>query len=75
MQNMKELTLMNLLILAGKIRRQILADDEIGTVVYVGDLEIYRLSGLAHPTTGELQNSDGQWQKVIEISESDSQQE
>ena len=48
--------------------KRILADDEIGTVVYVGDLGISRLSGLAHPKTGELQNSDGHWQEVIEIS-------
>lgn len=47
---------------------RILADDEIGTVVYVGDLGISRLSGLAHPKTGEFQNSNGHWeQKVIEI--------
>jgi len=49
--------------------KRILADDEIGTVVYVGDLEIYRLSGLAHPKTGEPQSSDGGYlQKVVEIS-------
>jgi hypothetical protein len=48
--------------------KRILADDEIGTVVYVGDLRICRLSGLADLETGELQNSDGHWQKVVEIS-------
>lgn len=49
--------------------KRILADDEIGTVVYVGDLEIYRLSGLAHPKSGEPNTSDGGYlQKIIEIS-------
>jgi len=49
---------------------RILADDEIGIVVYVGDLDIHSVSGLGHPETGDPPpNSGGHWaQKVNEIS-------
>jgi hypothetical protein len=49
---------------------RILADDEVGLVVYVGDMEIYSVSALGHPETGDPpQNQDGHWaQKVNEIS-------
>jgi len=50
--------------------RRILADDEIGIVVYVGDLDIYRVSGFADPITGEPSpDHNGHWgQKVLQIS-------
>src|SRR5260370_7864272 len=32
---------------------RILADDEVGLVAYVGDLDIYTVSGLGHPQTGD----------------------
>jgi hypothetical protein len=49
---------------------RMLADDEVGLVVYVGDLDIYRVSALGHPTTGApAPDSNGHWaQKVNEIS-------
>jgi hypothetical protein len=49
---------------------RILADDEIGLVVYVGDLDIYTVTGLGHPETGEaLPDMSGCWvQKVNEVS-------
>ena len=49
---------------------RILADDEVGLVVYVGDLDIYSVSALGHPTTGDpAPDSSGHWvQKVNEVS-------
>lgn len=49
---------------------RILADDEIGLVIYVGDLDIYSVSALGHPETGHVVHSgNGQWvQKVTELS-------
>ncbi len=48
---------------------RILADDEVGLVVYVGDLDIYAVSGLGHPETGEPPPDSGRWvQKVNEVS-------
>jgi len=49
---------------------RVLADDEIGTVVYVGDMDIYSFSALGHPETGEsVPNMPGHWaQKVNEVS-------
>lgn len=50
--------------------KRILADDELGVVVYVGDLGIYRVSGLADPKTGQPPpDSNGHWgQPIIQIS-------
>ena len=49
---------------------RVLADDEIGFVAYVGDMDIYSISGLGHPITGDPSPvQDGHWvQKVREIS-------
>jgi hypothetical protein len=49
---------------------RMLADDEVGLVVYVGDMDIYRVSALGHPATGApAPDSRGNWaQKVNEIS-------
>ena len=47
-----------------------LADDEVGLVVYVGDLDIYSVSALGPPTTSAPPpDASGHWaQKVNEIS-------
>jgi hypothetical protein len=49
---------------------RMLADDEVGLVVYVGDLDVYSVSALGHPTTGAPPSDvSGHWaQKVNEIS-------
>lgn len=49
---------------------RVLADDEVGLVVYIGDLGIYNVSGLGHPETGAPSPiSTGRWvQKVNELS-------
>lgn len=49
---------------------RILADDEIGLVVFVGDLDVYSVSGLGHPKTGVPPPTvNGQWMhKVKEVS-------
>jgi hypothetical protein len=49
---------------------RVLADDEIGFVAYVGDMEIFSVSGLGHPVTGDPSPGQaGHWvQKVLEIS-------
>jgi hypothetical protein len=49
---------------------RILADDEIGFVAYVGDMNIFSVSGLGHPATGAPHPlGEGQWvQQVNEIS-------
>jgi hypothetical protein len=49
---------------------RILADDEIGLVVYVGDMDIYAVSALGHPLTGDPPpDLSGHWvQKVNEVS-------
>ena len=49
---------------------RILADDEIGLVVYVGDMDIYAVSGLGHPATGDPPpDMTGHWvQKVNQVS-------
>lgn len=49
---------------------RILADDEIGMVIYVGDLDVFALTGLGHPETGEPSpHSGGHWvQRVKEFS-------
>lgn len=48
---------------------RILADDEVGLVVYVGDLDVYTVSGLGHPETGDPPpDITGHWvQKVNEM--------
>jgi len=47
-----------------------LADDEVGLVVYVGDMDIYSISALGHPETGSPPaDPSGHWaQRVSEIS-------
>lgn len=49
---------------------RILADDEVGLVVYVGYLDIYSVSGLGHPETGNPPpDASGHWvQRVKEVS-------
>jgi hypothetical protein len=49
---------------------RILADDEVGLVVYVGGLDIYSVSALGHPETGTPPpDPSGHWApKVNEIS-------
>lgn len=49
---------------------RILADDEIGLVVYVGDMDIYAVSGLGHPATGDPPpEMRGHWvQRVNQVS-------
>jgi hypothetical protein len=49
---------------------RILADDEIGLVAYVGDLDVFAVSGLGHPIHGAPSPlPDGRWvQKVNEVS-------
>jgi hypothetical protein len=47
-----------------------LVDDEVGLVMYIGDLEIYAVTGLGHPETGDPPpDASGYWvQKVNEVS-------
>lgn len=49
---------------------RILADDEVGLVVYVGDMDIYAVTGLGHPATGvPSPDVSGRWvQKVNQVS-------
>jgi hypothetical protein len=49
---------------------RILADDDVGLVLYVGDMDIYCVSGLGHPQTGDAPTDPtGHWvQKVHQIS-------
>jgi hypothetical protein len=49
---------------------RILVDDEVGLVMYVGDLDIYAVTGLGHPETGDPPTDpSGYWaQKVNEVS-------
>jgi hypothetical protein len=49
---------------------RILADDEIGLVVYVGDMDIYTVTGLGHPATGDPPpDMSGHWvQKINQVS-------
>lgn len=49
---------------------RILADDEVGLVMYVGDLDIYTVTGFGHPETGDPPpDASGCWvQKVNEVS-------
>jgi hypothetical protein len=49
---------------------RILAEDEIGLVVYVGDMDIFAVSGLGHPATGDPPTDmSGHWvQKVNQVS-------
>lgn len=49
---------------------RILADDEVGLVVYVGDMDVYGVAGLGHPVTGHPPwDSNAYWtQKVNEVS-------
>lgn len=49
---------------------RVLADDEVGLVVYIGYLGIYNVSGLGHPETGAPSPvSTGRWvQRVNELS-------
>jgi hypothetical protein len=49
---------------------RILVDDEVGLVMYVGDLNIYAVTGLGHPETGNPPpDASGYWvQKVNEVS-------
>lgn len=48
---------------------RILADDEVGLVVYVGDLDVFVITGLGHPETGDAApDAHGHWvQKVKEF--------
>jgi hypothetical protein len=49
---------------------RILADDEIGLAVYVGDMDIYAVSGLGHPATGDPPlGTSGHWvQRINQVS-------
>src|SRR5215212_4167547 len=49
---------------------RILADDDVGIVVYVGDLDINTITGVGHPITGDAPPDPiGHWvQKVNQIS-------
>jgi len=49
---------------------RILADDEVGLVVYTGDLDVFAVSGVGHPETGDAPpHPEGQWvQKVKQLS-------
>ena len=49
---------------------RVLADDEIGLVVYVGDMDIYAVSGLGHPASGDPPpEMSGHWvQRVNQVS-------
>lgn len=49
---------------------RILADDEVGLVVYVGDMDIYTVTGLGHPATGDPSPEvSGHWvQRVNQVS-------
>src|SRR5260370_41542287 len=49
---------------------RILADDEIGTVVYFGDMDIFAVTGLGHPESGDsAPDKSGYWvQKVKQFS-------
>ena len=49
---------------------RILADDDVGIVVYVGDLDIHTITGVGHPITGHAPpDPTGHWvQKVNQIS-------
>lgn len=62
--------LMNLIQQCRSDPNRILADDEVGLVVYVGDLDIYSLARMGHPVTGHvIGESDAYWtQKINEIS-------
>jgi|GEM_PF-1431875 len=52
-----------------KDANRILADDEVGLVVYVGDLDVHAVSGLGDPRTGDAPHDRGRWvQKVNQIS-------
>jgi hypothetical protein len=54
-----------------KDERRILADDEIGLVIYVGDLNVFTVSGLGDPRTGAPPpHPSGRWlKKVSQISQ------
>jgi hypothetical protein len=51
-------------------QNRILVDDEVGLVMYVGDLDIYTVTGLGHPETGDPPpDASGYWvQRVNEVS-------
>jgi len=53
-----------------KDANRILADDDVGIVVYVGDLDIHTITGVGHPITGDAPpDPTGHWvQKVNQIS-------
>jgi hypothetical protein len=47
---------------------RILADDEVGLVVYVGDMDIVTVTGLGHPKTGApAPDETGHW--VVRVKE------
>ena len=50
--------------------KRILADDDVGIVVDVGDLDVYTITGIGHPETGDAPpDPTGHWvQKVNQIS-------
>ncbi len=54
-----------------KDERRVLADDEIGLVLFVGDLDVYTLSALADPFTGTPgPHPEDRWlKKVSEITQ------
>lgn len=53
-----------------KDEHRILADDDVGIILYVGDLDVHTVTGVGHPKTGEAPpDPNGQWvQKVNQIS-------
>ncbi|SRR6266496_2241244 len=53
-----------------KDTNRILADDDVGIVLYVGDLDIHTVTGIGHPKTGDAPpDPNGNWvQKVDQIS-------
>ncbi|MBZ5506299.1 MAG: hypothetical protein LAO78_12640 [Acidobacteriia bacterium] len=59
--------------LVGRCREdpnRILADDDVGVVAYVGDMDIFVVTGLGHPETGApAPDQAGHWvKKVTEVS-------
>ncbi len=62
----QEIDLEKLVTECRKDERRVLADDEIGLVLFVGDLDVYTLSALADPNTGlPSSNPSGRWLKKV----------
>lgn len=52
--------------MARKDTRRVLADDDIGTVLYIGDLNIYTVTAVGHPKTGAPPpHRKGLWTKKV----------